>query len=459
MALIPGQTTISQMRNLVRLQSNMETSLVCTDSEIDTYICYGIQDLHAKMLDKVGEGYGVAPDYFFTTDGTSQYYPLPTDFRALLKLDVQLWGQPNGYRRLRRISIQEASRYCTPYAYTINGAPEVYLMRGQAMELPLATPTGLTATVTGSGSGLLGTFAFQVTATTQTGETTPCPVVPATVLVGQDVALEWNAVPGAYGYNIYFNDLIKPQLDYKSVGNVTNISGLPALAGAVPGTPPLVTSAYYNGPALWLLPLAQAGNVMRLIYQQRVTLPAESGQLILSGVVQSDVIVIQGVQFQCNVTIAPTIRFDVGATDTETAFNLATAINNYAPFSQTFVATSSANVVTLQLTGIALQVPTNVSLSAAQHFQFLPSAQWSNLVDGINGWEMLPVEQACIKVLGKQDLPTAEFVRREQAMLVRLQVETAERDTGNVKTVADVRSDNGVYGGFGGGSNSFGYPF
>lgn len=99
----------------------------------------------------------------------------------------------------------------------------------------LRVPTGLTTEFQPIGGSMpVGIHGYRVTATNALGETTPtAEVVEAVDVTGGVVILRWDAVPGATGYKIYFNDFF---LDNETgtlyIDDGTTVPGI----GTFPGT-------------------------------------------------------------------------------------------------------------------------------------------------------------------------------------------------------------------------------
>ena len=87
-------TTMSllELRNAVRQRADIVNSTqFYTDEELNSYINQSAFELYDLLIQKYGDNYYVkTPAYDFFTDGTSEFYPLPSDFYKLLGVDLFL---------------------------------------------------------------------------------------------------------------------------------------------------------------------------------------------------------------------------------------------------------------------------------------------------------------------------------------------------------------------------------
>ncbi len=68
-------------------------------------------------------------------------------------------------------------------------------------------------------------------------------------------------------------------------------------------------------------------------------------------------------------------------------------------------------------------------------------ASGSDVMDAVDGWHQLIMDDVCIKILRKQDLPCDEFIRSKQEQLDRINQLKQNRDTGNPPRITDVAGD------------------
>ena len=207
-----------------------------------------------------------------------------------------------------------------------------------------------------------------------------------------------------------------------------------------------------NGNNLWLTPTPQAGQALQLWYIPRPTFLSDTGTITLSEVVLGNTVTLNGVTFIASAGTLG-INFAVGGTDTITAANLVTVINQQAGSVSALAgisAVSSGPVVTITLTA------GSVVWSGVSTFTFaLPDSPsgtpgtWGTLVDGVSGWEEYIVADAAIKCLEKEESDTSVQMAQKQALLLRIEAAAENRDAGAPQVVSDTRNANGRWGGMG----------
>lgn len=101
---------LSDLRNAVRQRSNMEGSTFITDVELNSYINQSYFELYDLLVQKYGSHYFISAPYTLTTDGVSEFYPLPTDFYKLAGLSVKVTGAIAMYTPLKQASFAEMQR-------------------------------------------------------------------------------------------------------------------------------------------------------------------------------------------------------------------------------------------------------------------------------------------------------------------------------------------------------------
>lgn len=248
--------------------------------------------------------------------------------------------------------------------------------------------------------------------------------------------------------------------------NKYNIPYFPILPG--------LTNLRYrlSGSNLWLIPNPpSAGQQLVVRYIPRPSMIADYGTITLSNVAATDTITIQfvtgtastgAITFTGIASGASGTEFNIGANDTATAVNLAAVMN--ANFNNlNFVITSSGPVVTVQLLN-----PTTVTWSAATRAlqsdyialspqpevtQSNPTQSWTNVLDGVNGWEEYVIIATAIRILQKEESDTSLLERRLGAMKARIEGEAMNRDFGmpaHVNAVPSYDFFDGV-GGWGSG--------
>jgi len=225
-----------------------------------------------------------------------------------------------------------------------------------------------------------------------------------------------------------------------------------------------------SGNNLWLIPNPPASNQQVTVrYIPRPSMLSDYGTITLSNVAATDTITIQFVTGTASTTLTFTgiasgatgTEFNIGVSDTITATNLAAVMN--ANFNNlNFVITSSGPTVTVQLLN-----PTTVTWSAATRAfqsdyialspqpevtQSNPTQSWTNILDGVNGWEEYCIIATAIRILQKEESDTSLLERRLATMKARIEGEAMNRDFGQPAHVNDVPNyDFFGSGGWGGG--------
>jgi len=105
-------TTLLQLRNRAKQESDNVDSGFITDTEWDSYIVASYQELYGLITTAFGNDYFTqtpAAGYTFTTTGTTQFYALPADFFKLLGCDVQI-SAPDFWVTLKPFNMSERNR-------------------------------------------------------------------------------------------------------------------------------------------------------------------------------------------------------------------------------------------------------------------------------------------------------------------------------------------------------------
>jgi hypothetical protein len=118
---IPATTTLLGLRTAVRQRADQENSLFCSDGEVNSYINQSYFELYDLLIQKYGNDYFIAPDYTFTTDGTSDKYALPTDFYKILGVDLLLSGGNSYSLTVRPFQMAERNRWAWPNMQALYG--------------------------------------------------------------------------------------------------------------------------------------------------------------------------------------------------------------------------------------------------------------------------------------------------------------------------------------------------
>jgi hypothetical protein len=119
--IIDGPTLLS-IRTTAQQRSDMVNSTFITDAEWNGYINASAKELYGILVQKYGDDYFASlPPYTFVTDGTSDFYPLPSDFFKLLGVDLQYNNSPNGFVTLKPYMMPERNNYGVPNMQTVYG--------------------------------------------------------------------------------------------------------------------------------------------------------------------------------------------------------------------------------------------------------------------------------------------------------------------------------------------------
>mgnify|MGYP003751714377 CR=1 FL=1 len=114
--IVPTRTadvSLAQVRLMAQWASDMQNSGFITIPEWNSYINQSYFELYDLLVDQY-EDYFVQTPYSFTTDGTTQQYPLPNDFYKLIGVDCGLPAQSNGYFTVKKFDFISRNRYVYP---------------------------------------------------------------------------------------------------------------------------------------------------------------------------------------------------------------------------------------------------------------------------------------------------------------------------------------------------------
>lgn len=141
--------TLAQLRTLCQQESDMVNTTFITDSEWNSYINQSYFELYDLLVQKYGD------DYFstraeFTTDGSTQLYPLPDGtiyssaplFYKLLGVDLNLApGTQESWVTIRRFNMSDRNRYAVPNFQSFYGVTNLrYKLEGSTLWLtPIPT--------------------------------------------------------------------------------------------------------------------------------------------------------------------------------------------------------------------------------------------------------------------------------------------------------------------------------
>jgi hypothetical protein len=144
----PGSVTLAQIRTRAQQESDMENSTFVSTSEWNSYINASYKELYDLLVGAYGNDYYVAAPSTFVTDGTSQFYTLPTDFYKLLGVDVAMSNTPDSYVTLKPFQFSERNRYSVPNFQSFYGVTNLrYRLKGSELWLTPIASAGQTIQV------------------------------------------------------------------------------------------------------------------------------------------------------------------------------------------------------------------------------------------------------------------------------------------------------------------------
>ncbi len=107
--------TLGQIRLECQQRLDLVNSSFIGNPEWLSYINGSAFELYDKLVYAYGANYNLAPPYIFTTDGQSEFYPLPIDLYKHLGLDVQIANTTSGYLPVPRFNFAERNKFMVPY--------------------------------------------------------------------------------------------------------------------------------------------------------------------------------------------------------------------------------------------------------------------------------------------------------------------------------------------------------
>lgn len=146
LSLNPGQTTVANIRLETQQRINKENSQFYTTQEWNSMISQSYKELWDILAQKFGDDYFVALPYTYLTAAGTQFYPLPTDFKALLGAEISLNNNdPNAWITLRQFEFVQRNLWNYPNVYTFYGITNIrYRINGNNLMLVPAQQGGMT---------------------------------------------------------------------------------------------------------------------------------------------------------------------------------------------------------------------------------------------------------------------------------------------------------------------------
>jgi hypothetical protein len=139
--------TLAQLRTAVRQRADMENldqnydNSFIKDDELNSYINQSYFELYDLLVQKYGDNYYVASPYSFTTNGSSQFYDLPSDFYKLLGVDLALSNTLDSFITIKPFNFIDRNRYAVPNFQSFYGITNLrYKLNGNQLWLtPIAS--------------------------------------------------------------------------------------------------------------------------------------------------------------------------------------------------------------------------------------------------------------------------------------------------------------------------------
>jgi len=141
-----GQTTVGNLKLECKQRTNKEGSNFYTDQEMNSMISQSYKELWDILAQKFGDDYFVATPYTYTTGSNQQLYPLPSDFKALMGVEVALNPQdPNSWITVRPFEFIQRNLWNYPNVYTFYGVTNMrYRLNGNNLMIVPITMSGQT---------------------------------------------------------------------------------------------------------------------------------------------------------------------------------------------------------------------------------------------------------------------------------------------------------------------------
>lgn len=134
--------TLLNLRTAVRQRSDMVNDQFISDSELTSYINQSYFELYDILVQKYGDNYYVANPYTISTDGSNQFFSLPTDFYKLLGVDLALSNTNDSFVTIRPFNFSDRNRYAVPNFQSFYGVTNMrYRLNGDKLWLT-PTPAG-----------------------------------------------------------------------------------------------------------------------------------------------------------------------------------------------------------------------------------------------------------------------------------------------------------------------------
>jgi hypothetical protein len=154
-SLLPGQTTVGNIRLQAQQRCDRVNSNFITQQEWNSYINESYKELYDILIQKFGNDYFMAIPYTYTTSGTvdpvskASLYPLPPDFYKLMGTEVALNPtDPNSWVTLKKFEFIQRNLWNFPNVYTFYGVTNLrYRLNGNNLMLVPIPSSGQTVRI------------------------------------------------------------------------------------------------------------------------------------------------------------------------------------------------------------------------------------------------------------------------------------------------------------------------
>ena len=125
---ILGGRKLADIISVVRQRCTMGTrDEFISDSEMAGYVNASYAELWDLIVDQLGEDYFVRDPVTFTTDGTSEWYSLPTDYSKTLGMDYQfVSGQPQYWISIPEFGLADRNKFNWMGLFGSGQAPRIF---------------------------------------------------------------------------------------------------------------------------------------------------------------------------------------------------------------------------------------------------------------------------------------------------------------------------------------------
>jgi hypothetical protein len=147
-SLLPGQTTVGNVRLEAQQRTDRVNSDNISDQEWNSMISQSYKELYDILIQKFGDDYFIALPKIYVTTGQVdpvtqiQTFPLPDDFYKLQRVEVALnFSDPNSWITLRQFNTIQANLWNYPNVYTFYGITNLrYRLWGNNLQIvPIAS--------------------------------------------------------------------------------------------------------------------------------------------------------------------------------------------------------------------------------------------------------------------------------------------------------------------------------